>query len=192
MEASNHNALEHLNSKQAWRDHIRHAIRDLSPHIRSQRATIIRERLMQRIGDLRPKRIAMYMPLPDEPDLCPIFEELETMGIEINLPRILDDERIEMYRYQQGQTLESNTAYKLLEPEIASAPTPAENLYAIVVPALAFDIHGYRLGRGKGYYDRYLARTSAYRIGVSFDICPISSIRPEAWDIPMHEVIRCA
>ena len=52
-----------------------------------------------------------------------------------------------------------------------------------------FDCEGYRLGRGKGYYDRYLSRTGAYRIGVSYGIERVDRLPREEWDLPMNELI---
>lgn len=191
METPGGATIDAPTSKQAWRAYIRHISRELPEEIRQKRSLDIGSQVMMRICSLKPCRIAMYMPLPDEPNLCPLFAELESMGIEISLPRILDERHIEMYRYQQGQRLSEHGSYKILEPTYAETPTPPESLDIVIVPALAFDAQGYRLGRGKGYYDRYLSRTSACRIGVSLDFFLIPSISPDTWDLPVDEVIRC-
>ena len=59
-----------------------------------------------------------------------------------------------------------------------------------MVPALCFDKKGYRLGRGKGYYDRFLALCpQAYKIGVTIGMMSVEELPGDPWDLPMHEVI---
>ena len=56
--------------------------------------------------------------------------------------------------------------------------------------SLAFDREGYRLGRGKGYYDRYLSRCPhASRIGVTFALRPIACLPHDPWDLPVEAVL---
>ena len=60
----------------------------------------------------------------------------------------------------------------------------------ILVPGMAFDAKGHRLGRGRGYYDRFLAAHShIYKIGVCFDFQKVDEVSTDAFDIPVDEVI---
>ena len=60
----------------------------------------------------------------------------------------------------------------------------------IVVPGVAFDRHGNRLGRGRGYYDRFLCQhLNVKRIGICFDFQLVDEVPAEAFDIRMEEVI---
>ena len=59
----------------------------------------------------------------------------------------------------------------------------------IIVPAVAYDRQGNRIGRGKGYYDRLLSRTKALRIGVAYDFQLVDEIEAEPHDIPVDIVI---
>jgi 5-formyltetrahydrofolate cyclo-ligase len=55
---------------------------------------------------------------------------------------------------------------------------------------MAFDAKGHRLGRGRGYYDRFLAAHShIYKIGVCFDFQKVDEVSTDAFDIPVDEVI---
>jgi 5-formyltetrahydrofolate cyclo-ligase len=58
-------------------------------------------------------------------------------------------------------------------------------------PGLGFDRHGGRMGRGKGFYDRILARAnpSAYKIGVCFPFQIVDKITTDEWDVKMDEVV---
>ena len=62
----------------------------------------------------------------------------------------------------------------------------------VIVPGIAFDEEGYRTGRGRGYYDRFLSRedtANAYKIGVCFPPQFKKSVPHEDWDVKMDEVI---
>ena len=67
--------------------------------------------------------------------------------------------------------------------------TDPSEIELIIVPAVAFDRNGNRLGRGKGFYDRLLQTTSATKIGVGYDFQLIEEIPAEPHDIPMDMVI---
>lgn len=127
------------------------------------------------------------MALPDEPDLTPLLPELATTH-QLYLPRVIDDETMAFYRYRQGDPLEPTGHYRIAEPQPLERVAPS-TLDLIVVPAMAYDAEGYRLGRGRGYYDRYLSSTRAYTVGVSLGLLPIASLPRSPWDIPMDQVI---
>ena len=59
----------------------------------------------------------------------------------------------------------------------------------ILVPGLAFDKSGARLGRGRGFYDRFLAGITGFRVGVCFDWQLVESVPVEAHDIRMDAVV---
>lgn len=59
----------------------------------------------------------------------------------------------------------------------------------IIVPGMAFDRKGNRLGRGKGYYDRFLKKTKALKIGVCFDFQLLDSIPSDEYDVKMDMIV---
>ena len=63
-----------------------------------------------------------------------------------------------------------------------------EKIDLILVPGMAFDAMGNRLGRGKGYYDKVLRHTPAYKIGVCFDFQFLKAVPTEAHDVRMDNV----
>ncbi len=66
---------------------------------------------------------------------------------------------------------------------------PAEGVELILVPGVAFDSRGNRLGRGKGYYDRLLAGIPAFKVGICFDFQRFDRLPAEPHDVPMDRVI---
>jgi 5-formyltetrahydrofolate cyclo-ligase len=104
-----------------------------------------------------------------EPDTWPIIERIrrEFPHIRISIPKIAGDELENIY-FEGLHQLKKNK-WGILEPE-QGLPTPAEEIDLVIVPLLAFDEKGNRVGYGKGFYDKFLSkcRKDCQRVGVSF------------------------
>jgi len=69
-------------------------------------------------------------------------------------------------------------------------PFPPEKIDLVVVPGVAFDERGYRIGHGAGYYDHFLLGCSrAFLVGLAYEIQIVKDALPEVWDSPVHEII---
>ncbi len=78
----------------------------------------------------------------------------------------------------------------ILEPSAAAwRPVPKEDLDAIILPGLAFDRSGNRLGHGYGYFDRLCENTRAYKTAVAFDFQIVPEIEETPGDVPMDRII---
>ena len=81
------------------------------------------------------------------------------------------------------------SSYHIQEP-IGKIFEDYSTIDVIIVPGVAFDNQGNRLGRGKGYYDRFLKKIPATKkIGICFDFQMIEQIPTEKNDIPMDDII---
>lgn len=134
------------------------------------------------------EKIALYHALPDEPDLAPLLSEYATSK-QLFLPKVEDAEDIAFYPYFEEKSL-SIGSYGIAEPsfqkELAVLP---ETLDLIIIPGVAFTPNGVRMGRGKGYYDRFLPQTQATLIGVTFRYRLLPHLPHDTWDFLMHHVI---
>ena len=132
--------------------------------------------------------ILAYWPLPDEVDIRPLIDQLVGQGIKVVLPKVTGDETMELRRYTSRADLQEG-AFHIMEP-VGEAFDAYDQIDFALVPGMAFDAAGHRLGRGKGYYDRFLsAHRHIYKIGVCFPFQRVAEVPSEEHDVMMDEVI---
>ena len=152
-------------------------------------AGTLRTALLETIGELeQERRIAIYSALPGEPDITPLIEQLPRH--QWLFPRV-DGERLHFHRVWEPASQLKKGAFGIAEP-VSSLPTvPCNEIDIFICPGLAFDPHGGRLGRGRGYYDRMLAgaREDALKIGVGFGFQLMEQIELEDHDVRMNAVL---
>jgi 5-formyltetrahydrofolate cyclo-ligase len=145
-----------------------------------------------------------FWPWQGELDITPFLDDWLASGRRLVLPQVAADGlSVELYQLPGRDHLQPG--YQgILEPDPTRCPRVQPGAIGIVlVPGLAFDHHGTRLGRGKGHYDRLLAGLPATtrRIGVGHDFqlltAPIAPLPAEPHDIPMQWIwtpageVRC-
>ena len=142
-------------------------------------------RLKERLHDARV--VMVYYSLPDEVCTHQLIDDLVAEGKMVLLPKVLDDETMELCRYTGIHDLREGS-FHIMEP----VGEPFANFLQIdvaLIPGMAFDAQGHRLGRGKGYYDRLLTRISCKTIGVCFDFQKVEEVPVGEHDISVDEVI---
>ncbi len=122
------------------------------------------------------QRVAIYLPFASEPDLLPLVSRIGTK--KFYAPRIIG-ESLEFARIPADFSKLLVGQLGNFEPDGAAEPLDRELLDLVLVPGLAFDKQGNRLGRGRGYYDRWLKTipTCIPKIGVCF-ACQMSKQVP--------------
>ena len=134
--------------------------------------------------------ILMYHSLPDEVDTHSALDQLLAMGKKVFLPKVVSDTEMTIHEYTGADSLQPSEPYGILEPTTPELSIINCQLSIAIVPGMAFDKQGHRLGRGKGYYDRFLSRIpNIYKIGVCFPFQMLESIPSESTDVVMDEVI---
>lgn len=139
---------------------------------------------------LQAQVVAGYMPLPHEADIAPLLQAVLNSGRTLALPRCGKGGTMTFYQVDCLERLIPG-AFGIPEPPPEAQPILPEALSLILVPLEGVDAQGYRLGKGGGYYDRYLIGCSALRVGVAFTWQEIPCLPHEAWDIPLHALVDC-
>lgn len=134
--------------------------------------------------------VAAFMATPDEVDLEDWIIARWQQSAGIVLPRVGEDGHMDFLPYTK-QTRLTDNQFGIAEPASGDVVAP-ENISALLVPLVAFDDLGTRLGMGGGFYDRYLARVRADTpvLGVAF-ACQHSDVPlpKDSWDVPLHAVV---
>lgn len=130
--------------------------------------------------------IAAYVASQNELNLTPVIQGCWASGKTVLLPRIDDfvAHRMVFAELAATDTLVANR-YGLYEPNTACAIST--DIPVMLVPLVASDVAGNRIGMGGGYYDRYLSQygEDTVKIGMAYDWQVVSSINAEPWDIPL-------
>ena len=134
--------------------------------------------------------ILMYHSLPDEVNTHSALDKLLAMGKRVLLPKVISDTVMTIHEYTGQDSLKPSEPYGILEPITPEFSIFNSQFSIVVVPGMAFDKQGHRLGRGKGYYDRFLSRVpNIYKLGVCFPFQMLEAVPSEPTDIVMDEVI---
>ena len=136
------------------------------------------------------KTIHIFISKTDEPDTSPIIESAWESGKTVAVPCVVPDS-FELF-HSQLKSFEdlSSGALGVLEPSpegrIAMNP---ESFDLVIIPGVAFDRQGGRLGYGKGYYDRFLEQTTAFRLALAFNFQVLEKVPTEKHDVPMNGIL---
>ena len=178
-----------LEKKKILRKIIKVRVSAISPEERKKREEILHNNLFSMPEFVAANTVMLFANLPDEIATFSLIDKSIAMGKKIFLPVINGDDMT---------ACEFKGEYKIGKYDIKEPLTPHSSLLTphsidfILVPGVAFSPNGYRLGRGKGYYDKFLSKqTDLFTVGVCFREQFFLDIPTEPHDIPMRKVIVC-
>lgn len=133
--------------------------------------------------------IALYAPIRNEIDTRRIFDGACHAGKRVLYPRVCNEE-MQFHEVTHTDNLQQGT-FGILEPCNTGEALPPDAADLIVVPGVAFDLSGHRVGFGKGYYDRFLAtlRRPATLVGLCHDFQLLERVPSEGHDIRMQYIV---
>jgi 5-formyltetrahydrofolate cyclo-ligase len=189
------NDFRPLSPKEQLRRELRRLLRELDPETRAAASLAICEAAARLPAFRAAETVALFAPLPSEPDISPLIEEAWAQGKQVALPRMFrDDEepRLDWHPISSWEDVTEAGPFGLREPDPRrGGPLDVGELGCVFVPGLAFDSSGLRLGRGGGYYDRFLAYAPAAlpRCGLMFACQHIARVPREPHDQALPEIV---
>lgn len=166
------------------RAYVKAQKRLLTDDVRHSAANSVFDKIEQLEVFLASSKILVYNSLPDELSTR-LFLEKWSHAKKLYLPRV-NGLNLEILPYEK--TSLQVGAFRIEEP-LGDELTNPEEMELVIVPAVAFDRKGNRVGRGKGFYDRLLSKINAYKIGVAYDFQLVDEIDFDAFDVPVDMVI---
>jgi len=133
----------------------------------------------------------LFFPLKDEINLLPLVDFAKANGKKIAFPLCEDKNGTMSFRLVDSLDELEDGSFGTREPQ-KSAPEILPQNAVIFLPAMAIDKQGYRLGYGKGYYDRYLtkhAELKPFKVGVIYRDMIFDKIPHDEYDIPCDKIV---
>jgi 5-formyltetrahydrofolate cyclo-ligase len=134
--------------------------------------------------------VALYAAMRNEIDPAPIGEALAEAGVTLAYPRVVRGvRRLTFHRVTSPAEMEIGT-FGIPEPPHGAPVAPTRRIDLFVVPGLAFDRDGNRLGWGMGHYDATLSENpEARRVGLAYESQIVDSVPRGPHDLPMHVIV---
>ena len=171
-------------TKKLLRNTIRERLKNLTEKDKTIASNIIESKVLSLIQKRNERNIFVFMSDEFEPNTHAMINKLLASGYSVSVPVIVGDKMIASV-IDVDSKFRLNK-YNILEPcEIVVSNEPE----IVIVPLVGFDDELSRLGRGRGYYDRYLSCREVFKIGIAFDCQRIDRIAVEEFDIPLDVVV---
>jgi 5-formyltetrahydrofolate cyclo-ligase len=179
----------------ALRRRVRRARAALSDAQLDRHSAAICEHLLRWFERWQPRCIGAYRGLRGEVDLTPLTVALARSGACVALP-VMDSKRpghMHFHAWQPGDPLCHN-GFGIAEPCPGASRIWRREMQVVLMPLVAFDAAGNRMGMGAGYYDRYFARRRSdirrpRLIGVAHSLQEVHGLPAQPWDVPLDAVV---
>jgi 5-formyltetrahydrofolate cyclo-ligase len=188
------------------RKRLRHALGGVAPEHWRMAAADTSRRLLDLITAAQAKAVLFYMPTAKELDIGPAAQECLARGVAVHLPRANWSVRSSeptatdsaapdaitpalITAWDRGQLVE--TRHGIFEPPSSAPAVDLARLDLVIVPGLAFDARGGRLGKGGGFYDRFLGQPGfvAAKVGVGLDEQVVEEVPRDSWDVALDALV---
>ena len=166
-----------MKTKKALREEIKHLLSAQSVEERDSKSRVIEKKLFEAPAFKSAGTVCFYVALPMEVNTLPMIERALGMGKKVLAPLVdLENKELKLKEIHDLEKDLAPGALGILEPAAKARTADLSEVECLIVPALAFDAEGCRLGRGAGFYDRLLAglspKTVTIGLAFSFQVLP--------------------
>jgi len=150
----------------------------------------ILERVLELAEIKSAKTVLCYISTAIEVDTKKLIEKLLDFGKTVAVPKCIDGTRDMKFHIISSLEQTEKGMFGVFEPNVEKCEKLRDfRSCACIIPGLMFDSEGYRLGYGKGYYDRFLSKFSGVKIGVCFEKCFIEKLPHGFYDVAADVVV---
>jgi len=177
-------------AKSILRLKARAARRSVLPELRTAYAYAIAERVLNIPAIADAAAVMVYGASPEEVDVSVLEFALRERGVRIAYPRVAGSRALTLHWVESSSELVAGS-FGLREPSITAPVASLDDLDALIVPGIAFDPHGNRLGFGGGYYDSLLSSSeiAPLTVGVAYDEQIVAEVPRHDHDQPIDMVV---
>ena len=170
----------------------------LRRHIKEQKRAMTEEQIRKSSEDLcqqflnsqayrDAKTVYAYLPYNQEVRTGPIVQRAWADGKRVAVPKVFGDEMKFIYITDLSQV---EKGYCGIPEPVADGPEADDPTALVLMPGLAFDLQGHRIGYGGGYYDKFLTNEPGHpTVALCYDFQVVSKLETEAFDIPVDSVL---
>ena len=180
-------------TKEKLRREMRARLREMDPATHAEASLVICQVAANLPAFLKSRCVALFAPLPSEPDIHPLIEEAWAQGKRVVLPLMIkhgSSPELDWHEVTSWDHVVILGPFGLREPDPLRCPRVSQvELDCVFVPGMAFDEEGFRLGRGGGFYDRFLSTATMPSIGLFFQRQKVERVPREAHDQRLRSVI---
>jgi 5-formyltetrahydrofolate cyclo-ligase len=162
------------------------------PDISLKNSIEICERMSGLRAWARSRALLCYMPVKAEPDCRSLIKKAWSADKQVILPACRPDRGLDLYAITHfNQTAPGHFGLREPLPGLCGPSVPPDILDLVIVPGVAFDPAGQRLGRGEGYFDRFLSqlRPDIPIVALAFDFQILKVLPHEPHDQPVHQIV---
>jgi 5-formyltetrahydrofolate cyclo-ligase len=179
--------------KHAIRRHIKEKIKTASELEKAAKSDIIKDKLFNEEAFKKADVVMFYVSLKDEVNTLMMIDEALKAGKRVCVPVIFREDRRFIAGEIKDRALDlEKRHFGIYQPKKGHVrEVPLGDIDLVVVPGVAFDAQNVRLGRGHGYYDRFLSGLpdDAKTIGLAFDFQVVERLPRDSHDIPVWKTI---
>ena len=174
-------------NKQELRKAIRARKRAMTPEEIERRSQALCRKFLQSEAYQRARTLYGYLPYNQEVRTVPILERALADGKRVAVPKVYGDEMKFIFLEDLTQVA---VGYANIPEPIADGPVAQEPDALVLMPGLAFDPQGHRIGYGGGFYDKFLSREPEHpTVALCYEFQMVAQLETEEFDIPVDTVI---
>ncbi len=177
--------------KKALRREIAEKKRSLSPREIEDRSTVLARKLYATVQYQQARSLYAYLSFNQEVRTKPVIEQAWADGKRVAVPKVTGD-TISFIWIDSFDRLAPHGAFGIMEP-VGDGPVADDEAALVLMPGLAFDSDGHRVGYGGGYYDRFLEQEPRHPlVALCYDFQLYEHLETDTHDVPVDVVITDA